>query len=88
MNRDDVGFVHYYVRPQYELQTNYVRNPFGNSPKQTCVIKNVSMSWWLSKPVQNYLDHEVSNSNFDPVLKALLYGSPEPEQSLDGRQRP
>jgi hypothetical protein len=44
--------------------------------KQACVMENVSMSWWLSKPVQAYLYNEVTNVDLLTVLEALRTPAP------------
>lgn len=43
------GFVHIYVNPYYR------RGKHDDS----CRLIDVSMSWWLSKPVQHYLDMQL-----------------------------
>jgi hypothetical protein len=65
-NPGDRHFVHFYVHPQYVY----------SETKQACVMENVSMSWWLSKPVQAYLDNEVTNVDLLTVLEALRTPAP------------
>jgi hypothetical protein len=48
----------------------------SSETKQACVMENVSMSWWLSKPVQAYLDNEVTNVDLLTVLEALRTPAP------------
>jgi hypothetical protein len=53
-------------------------------------MENVSMSWWLSKPVQAYLDNEVTNVDLLTVLEALRTQprrTPETTSALQANER-
>ena len=68
------SFVHIYVHPQYTYSKS----------KKLCEMQNLSMSWWLSKPVQAYLDNEVINANLIPILDVLR----RPQTDAPGEQLP
>ena len=43
-------------------------------PNRATVLKEVSMSWWLSKPVQEYLDRQTYHRrNCQSLLKARMW---------------
>ncbi|MGB6910020.1 MAG: hypothetical protein WBE01_09860 [Methyloceanibacter sp.] len=60
----DRSFIHFFVRPQYVY----------SSRTETCHMADVSMSWWLSKPVQAYLNAEVCESNLTSALHFMETG--------------
>jgi hypothetical protein len=63
-------FVRFSVRPQYVYNGSFwdevVTKLFNSS--RTCELRDVSMSWWLSKPVQFYLHNEVKEAELEPAM--------------------
>lgn len=59
-DRNALGFIHLVVHPQYQLvdESNH------------CKLIDVSMSWWLSKPVQEYLDFQIGQN--EPAIGEAL----------------
>lgn len=66
------------------LKDNDPRRNTAETADEDFKLRDVSMSWWLSKPVQTYLDDELCNPNnrtaFARVLQALRK---RPAQPLD-----
>jgi hypothetical protein len=74
------GFVHFRVCPQstptqaqtsqrgYEAEAKET----SKASKEGLIFRDVSMSWWLSKPVQSYLDDELCNVNNKEAFKSVL----------------
>lgn len=61
----DESFVHFFVRPQYVYSSN----------DEKCHIVDVSMSWWLSKPVQAYLNHQVCRNTLSNAIRFTERGN-------------
>jgi hypothetical protein len=60
----DKSFIHFFVRPQYVY----------SSRTETCHMADVSMSWWLSKPVQAYLNAEVCKNDLTSAIRFMETG--------------
>jgi hypothetical protein len=56
-----ISFVHIVVHPQYRL---------GWWNKETCTRVELPLSWWLSKPVQTYLDHQIMEN--EPAIEEVI----------------
>ena len=57
----DESFVHFFVRPQYVYSSHTGR----------CHMVDVSMSWWLSKPVQAYLNYQVCRNTLSNAVRHM-----------------
>jgi hypothetical protein len=72
------GFVHFRVCPQ-AISQNADSHPTSTSDERLPKVvskemrfRDVSMSWWLSKPVQAYLDDQICNANNKAALVKVL----------------
>ena len=73
VRQKEESFIRFSVRPQYVYDVNawddVVAKLFGELSR-TCEMRDVSMSWWLSKPVQAYLHYEVGEAE---LTRATLF---------------
>jgi hypothetical protein len=63
-----ISFVHIVVHPQYRLSW---WNRLVGSNQETCAPVDVPLNWWLSKPVQAYLDDQIEKRN-EPAIGQVL----------------
>lgn len=70
-NTDSENFLHIRVQPIY----------VANFWTDTCDVADVSMSWWLSKHVQKYLDRQI-DENCPEINQAVLKMRGSPETTL------
>ena len=73
-------YAHVAVFPQQKEEA-------GSGKKESGSVKDVSMSWWLSKPVQNYLDAQLAAKDnietFDRVCDVITRGLADSKQRRD-----
>jgi hypothetical protein len=64
----ETSFVHIVVHPQYQVRW------WTWWDQKTCARVEVPLNWWLSKPVQAYLDDQIAKnrSAIDEVFKVML----------------
>ena len=71
-----VSFVHIVVHPQY--QTSWWSR-FVWWDQATCTRVEVPLDWWLSKPVQNYLDDQILKKNISAINEVLKVMEKKPD---------
>jgi hypothetical protein len=63
-----IGFVHLVVHPQYQVSW---WDRFVPWEQKICTRVEVPLNWWLSKPVQRYLDHQIEKAN-EPAIEQVF----------------